>query len=140
RSTVGTATEIHDYLRLLWARVGQPFCPVCDRPLRRWTPQSAADAVLGTGHARGMIAFPLRVSDGLEPAQVVEMLRAQGFVRLVLDDRVVHIDELGDTAGELARVANAAVIVDRVATSAESRGRIVDAFETAFREGSGDAS
>src|SRR5687767_15910775 len=82
RSTVGTATEVYDYLRLLWARVGCAFCPRCCREMRPDTPQSVADALLelpdGT---RVHIAFPLQISDKLTDAVILENLRAAGFLR-----------------------------------------------------------
>jgi excinuclease ABC subunit A len=68
RSTVGTATEIYDHLRLLWARIGRSYCRVCGSPVRVDTPQSAADAVLASGAPRVQIAFPLPPGGG-EPAR-----------------------------------------------------------------------
>src|SRR5687768_11192176 len=81
RSTVGTATEIYDYLRLLWARVGHTFCPVCGRELRPDTVQSVTDVVrtlpVGT---RFSVAFPLKLSSEVTHDVVVENLQAQGFL------------------------------------------------------------
>src|SRR5881227_2750793 len=83
RSTVGTATEIYDYLRLLWARVGRTLCPLCGREMRPDTVQSVCDAVLALGTGmRFSVAFPLQLSDEVTHEVVVENLRAQGFVRL----------------------------------------------------------
>ncbi len=70
RSTVGTATEVWDYLRLLWARVGRPHCRVCGARVTRDTPQSAADAALATVTTRFQVAFPLPVSDQIGRAHV----------------------------------------------------------------------
>src|SRR5690606_31245450 len=82
RSTVGTATEVHDYLRLLWARAGRTFCPVCGRDVRPDTVQSATDAIRALPDGtRVMIAFPLPRSARLTHTLVVENLRALGFVR-----------------------------------------------------------
>ncbi|HEV3486162.1 MAG TPA: hypothetical protein VG106_12190, partial [Vicinamibacterales bacterium] len=83
RSTVGTATEVYDYLRLLWARIGRAFCPVCGRELRPDTVQSVTDAILSLpAGARFSVAFPLKMSERVTTDVVVENLRAQGFVRV----------------------------------------------------------
>src|ERR687887_1368740 len=94
RSTVGTSTEIYDYLRLLWARVGRTFCPLCGREMRPDTVQSVTDAVLSLPQgSRFSVAFPLKMSDEVTHEVVVDNLRAQGFVRVSLDGIVRHLDE-----------------------------------------------
>src|SRR3970282_1089195 len=99
RSTVGTATEIYDYLRLLWARIGRTICPACGRALKPDTPQSAAEKTLELpAGTRVQVAFPLRLSSKVTHAQVVEKLKAKGFVRVVADDEATHLDELPATA------------------------------------------
>jgi excinuclease ABC subunit A len=139
RSTVGTATEIYDYLRLLWARIGRTFCPICGRELRPSTVQSVTDALVelppGT---RFSISFPLKMSDRVTTDVVVENLRAQGFVRMSVDDRVLHLDDLLDGTHDLTRAREVLVVVDRQVASPDARGRIADAVGTAFREGDGD--
>src|SRR4051812_25933813 len=95
RSTVGTATEIYDYLRLLWARIGRTYCKVCGRELKPDTVQSVVDAVLEVDEGtRFSVAFPLRLSDAVTHQVVVDNLRAQGFVRVFADSRTLHLDEL----------------------------------------------
>src|SRR5215212_7005896 len=95
RSTVGTATEIYDYLRLLWARIGRTMCPVCGREMRPDTVQSVTDTVLGLAPGtRFYVTFPLQLSDEVTHEVVIENLRAQGFVRVSLDGVVKHLDEL----------------------------------------------
>src|SRR5256714_4819708 len=95
RSTVGTATEIYDYLRLLWARIGRTYCKVCGRELKPDTVQSVTDTLLALPKGtRFSVAFPLRLSDAVTHAVVVENLRAQGFVRVHADGRTLHLDEL----------------------------------------------
>ncbi|MHB1222725.1 MAG: excinuclease ABC subunit UvrA, partial [Gemmatimonadaceae bacterium] len=139
RSTVGTATEIYDYLRLLWARIGRTFCPVCGRELRPDTVESVTDRVLALpAGTRFMVAFPLRMSSMVRSAVVAENLRAQGFVRLAVNGRVAHLDELEAEGVQLTAASEILVIVDRLAADADARGRIVDAVATAFREGDGD--
>jgi excinuclease ABC subunit A len=140
RSTVGTATEIYDYMRLLWARVGHTMCPVCGREMKPDTVQSATDALLrlpdGT---RFSVTFPLRLSDQVTHEVVVENLRAQGFLRVVLDGVMKHLDELATEPVDVTFANELLVVVDRLATGSESSGRIADALGTAFREGYGDA-
>ena len=95
RSTVGTATEIYDYLRLLWARVGHTFCPLCGREMRPDTVQSVVDAVLALRPGiRFHVAFPLVLSPEVTHEVVVENLRAQGFVRVSVDGAITHLDDL----------------------------------------------
>jgi excinuclease ABC subunit A len=140
RSTVGTATEITDYLRLLWARVGHTRCPICGRRLKPDSPETAADAVLAlpTG-TRLHITFPFVRSAKLTHARILEHLRAKGFVRIVADGVVHHLDEITGTKPNLAKVKELLVVTDRLAASADTRSRLTDALETAFREGDGDA-
>jgi excinuclease ABC subunit A len=83
RSTVGTATEIYDYLRLLWARVGHTFCPLCGREMRPDTVQTVTDTVLAVpAGTRFYVTFPLAFSPEVTHEVLVENLRAQGFVRV----------------------------------------------------------
>ena len=139
RSTVGTATEIYDYLRLLWARIGRTLCPQCGRELRPDTPQGAADTVLAlpTGE-RLLVTFPLRLSDLVSHAVAVENLRAEGFVRVVADGMPYHVDDLRGGKPDLTACAEVLVVTDRLTVNAATRSRLTDAIETAFREGDGD--
>jgi excinuclease ABC subunit A len=139
RSTVGTATEVYDYLRLLWARVGRTVCPTCGRELRPDSAESASTQVLALGDGiRIHVAFPLRRSAKLKHAEIVDNLRAQGFVRVVADGVGLHLDELPPGAN-LAKPNELLVVTDRLAVSPDIRTRLTDALETAFREGDGDA-
>ncbi len=139
RSTVGTATEVYDYLRLLWARIGRTICPVCGRDLKPDTAESAADATLALpAGTRVLVAFPLKRSPKVTHGQIVENLRAKGFVRVVADGQTLHLDELLPRSN-LAKTAELLVIADRLVVSPEERSRFTDAFEVAFVEGDGDA-
>jgi excinuclease ABC subunit A len=139
RSTVGTATEIYDYLRLLWARVGRTYCPKCGRELRPDTVQSVTDQVLALPEGtRFSVAFPLRRSEKVTDEVLVESLRERGFVRVSADGVVAHIDELAGTKIRLAKAKELLVIVDRLSSSESSRSRLADAVGTSFREGDGD--
>jgi excinuclease ABC subunit A len=139
RSTVGTATEIYDYLRLLWARVGHTFCPLCGREMKPDTVQSVVDTVVvmpeGT---RFYVAFPLRFSDLVTHNVVVENLRAQGFLRVSVDGEVLHLDELPAKRIDLRRASEVLVVVDRLAVAPTIAGRLSDAVATAFRDGDGE--
>jgi excinuclease ABC subunit A len=139
RSTVGTATEIYDYLRLLWARVGHTFCPNCGREIKPDTVQSVTDTVLALpGGARFYVTFPLRLSSKVTHDVVIENLRAQGFLRVAIDGMVMHLDELAESKRDITRAKELLVVVDRLAVSPESSGRLSDAVGTAFAEGEGD--
>ena len=100
RSTVGTATETSDYLRLLYARIGEIFCSRCGQQVRRDSPQSTADRLgqLAAG-TRFMIAFPIRLGEGEEPAQLVASLKEEGFIRLIAGGRTVNLAEGLGTRG-----------------------------------------
>ncbi|HEV2017238.1 MAG TPA: excinuclease ABC subunit UvrA [Gemmatimonadaceae bacterium] len=139
RSTVGTATEIYDYLRLLWARVGHTFCPNCGREIKPDTVQSVTDKVLAIpAGTRFYVTFPLRLSNKVTHDVVIENLRAQGFLRVAIDGIVMHLDELADSKRDITRAKELLVVVDRLTASPESSGRLSDAVGTAFREGEGD--
>ena len=133
RSTVGTSTEIYDYLRLLWARIGRTFCPRCGRELRQ------TDAVLELpSGTRFYVAYPLKMSDEVTHDVVVDNLRAQGFVRVSVDGAVKHLDELATEPIDVTFAKELLVVVDRLAVSSDMRGRLADAVSTAFREGDGE--
>jgi excinuclease ABC subunit A len=144
RSTVGTATEVFDYLRLLWARVGRTYCPgrheePCGREIRPDTVQSATDAVLALPEGtRAMVCFPLPLSAKVTHALVVENLRALGFVRLLVDGRELHLDD-DDGSTDLTKASELLVVVDRIRVDPEETGRLADSVGTAFAEGEGEA-
>src|SRR5688572_21646717 len=122
RSTVGTATEVYDYLRLLWARVGRSYCRRCGAPVRRDTPQSAAEETVVRG-GRVQVTFPLPPVARLAHEAVVENLRALGFVRVLADGTPYHLEEI--PAGvDLTRAGELLVVVDRLAAGTESQGRM----------------
>jgi excinuclease ABC subunit A len=139
RSTVGTATEVYDYLRLLWARVGRSYCRSCGAAVRRDTPQSASDDVLAA--VRGapvQVAFPLPPVARLTHDAVVENLRALGFVRVLADGEPRRLDEL--PAGlDLTRAGELLVVVDRLVADERTAGRLAESITTAFQEGEGTA-
>jgi len=132
RSTVGTVTEIYDYLRLLYARAGTPHCPNCGRPVERQSPAQIADVILGwkTGTRIEVLAPLIRGRKG-EFKELFENARKQGFVRAIVDGELV---ELADPP-VLNRRQNhdVSVVVDRVVVRKEDRNRLADSVETALR-------
>src|SRR5688500_13427054 len=127
RSTVGTATEIYDYLRLLWARIGHTFCPVCGRELTPDTVDSVIQRLLEfTPGTRLMGTFPLRASKRVTHAVIEENLRAQGFLRVVIDGHALHLDDLGTRKVDLSTVPELLVVVDRLTSDESQRGRIAE--------------
>src|SRR5512147_2757353 len=138
RSTVGTATEIYDYLRLLWARVGRQQCRVCGGPVRKDTPQSASDDTLAATGSRLQVAFPLPASARQNHAAIVENLQALGFIRVLADGTPLHLEELPPGI-DLADTTELLVIVDRLSGGPESCDRLTEALASAFAEGEGIA-
>src|SRR5438034_5950775 len=143
RSTVGTATEINDFLRLLWARAGTQACLQCGQDVKRDTVQEVVDAVCAAwGVPRAahpvVVSFPLPASAHRPDVEVAAQLRAAGFVRAQIDGETVRLDEAG--AEQRVRTgADVLVLVDRIAPTLENRGRLADAIATAFSEGEGVA-
>ena len=136
RSTVGTATELNDYLRLFWARVGHVFCPGCGREIRAHSVGRAADDVLAMPvGTRFMVCFALQVSAKLGLDEQVDAVREMGFVRLLADGRPVDITEAGEP--EDFRNADVEVVVDRLIVGPDARQRVEEAVETCYRLGRG---
>jgi excinuclease ABC subunit A len=137
RSTVGTVTEIYDYLRLLFARVGRPFCPECGRPIERQTVQQIVDAVLGIEPGkRIMILAPVIRDRKGEHLQIFDDLRRAGFVRVRVDSYVRDLSEEFNLDKNKKHTIEA--VVDRLITGDSSnRVRIADSVETALKLGSG---
>jgi excinuclease ABC subunit A len=145
RSTVGTATEVHDYLRLLWSRVGHTHCPECDRRVRPDTVSSAVDRVLelpkGT---RIHVTFPLPRSGRVTHALVVSNLRAMGFVRVLADGEAVDLsgpeaEDPAELGTDLTAAHEILVVVDRIKVDPETSDRLADSLGACFVEGDGEA-
>ncbi|MDP6495153.1 MAG: excinuclease ABC subunit UvrA, partial [Dehalococcoidia bacterium] len=139
RSTVGTITEIYDYLRLLFARVGRPHCPRCGREIVRQTVQQIVDAVLTIPPDTWiMILAPLVKDRKGEHQSVLEDLRKMGFVRVRVDGRIHDLSEEFTLNKNKRHIIEA--VVDRLATGEkENAGRIADSVETALKLGAGVA-
>jgi excinuclease ABC subunit A len=138
RSTVGTITEVFDYMRVLWARVGVQHCHLCGRAVSAMTSQQIVDEIraLDEGVAATLLA-PLVVNRKGEHRDVIERCRERGFVRLVVDGRPVRIDE-DEVALDKKRKHTIAIAVDRFVTGRADATRLADSIETALREAAGE--
>jgi excinuclease ABC subunit A len=138
RSTVGTVTEIHDYLRLLYARIGEPHCPEHDVVLAAQSIAQMVDHVLQMPEdTKLMILAPVVNDRKGEQSSLIDELRAQGFVRVRLDGKVHDIDALPALKKNTKHTID--VVVDRVKVREELRQRLAESFETALRHGDGRA-
>jgi excinuclease ABC subunit A len=131
RSTVGTITEVYDYLRLLYARIGVPHCPVCGDVIARQTPQQIVDQVLElpAGTRFQVLAPVIRERKG-EYADLFRQLQTQGYSRVRVDGVVVGLDEVPTL--KKAEKHTIEVVVDRLTVKPESRRRLTDSVETAL--------
>ncbi len=140
RSTVGTSTEIYDYLRLLYARVGRTISPVSGEEVRKDSPQSVVDHIFRTAEkgARFYVLFPIPHQEGHSLEDELKLLLEKGFFRLLGPEEQL-LDITPDTLPADLDRAQWAVLVDRLAVtdSEELRSRMSDSLETAFREGNG---
>jgi excinuclease ABC subunit A len=138
RSTVGTVTEIHDYLRLLYARAGEPHCPDHGISLSAQSVSQMVDHVLQLPEdTRLMILAPLVVGRKGENLELIEDLRAQGFVRLRVDGEVCDIDSVPKLAK--TRKHTIEIVVDRLKIRPDAKQRLAESFETALRHADGRA-
>ena len=131
RSTVGTITEVYDYLRLLYARVGRPHCPVCGRPIARQAPQQIVDRVLELEEgARFQVLAPVIRGRKGEYTELLRELQLKGYTRARIDGTVVRLDDLPSLRKSEQHTIE--VVVDRLAVKPESRRRLTDSVETAL--------
>jgi excinuclease ABC subunit A len=136
RSTVGTVTEVYDYLRLLYARVGQPHCPKCGRPISRQSREQIVEQVMGLGAgARVQILGPIVRGRKGEYRQLFEDLRRQGFARVRVDGIVYDLSE--EIPLDKNKKHNIEVVVDRLVVNADISSRLADSIETALKLGQG---
>ena len=138
RSTVGTMTEINDYLKLLWPRVARAFCPNCAREIHPETAQSIARQILRDCVGKNvLVTFWVAVPAKTAPRAFFDFLQQQGYLRIWIDDQVVRVD----TDPKIKRLgARVQVIQDRIAITEENRPRLVEAIETALRFGKGQVN
>src|SRR5881628_449502 len=157
-STVGTATEIYDFLRLLWARTGTQHCVKCGSVVKVDTVQEVVDELIADGglpiadspgerpnqstirnpQSEIAVTFPLPASAHRPDVEVAAQLRAAGFVRAQVDGETVRLDD-ADAEQRVRAGKDVLVLVDRIEPTEENRGRLADAVATAFSEGEGVA-
>ncbi|MEM9825527.1 MAG: excinuclease ABC subunit UvrA [Planctomycetota bacterium] len=136
RSTVGTVTEVYDYLRILMARLGQPHCPDCAIPVGTQTPDQIVDKVLAikTG-TRALLMAPLEVTPGPSSADTWKSLQSMGYTRVRIDGKTLELDAA--PALDARKVQHVQVVVDRVTIQEDERSRISDSVEQALSLGVG---
>jgi excinuclease ABC subunit A len=136
RSTVGTVTEIYDYLRLLFARIGHPHCPQCGRPITQQTVEQMVDRImeLGEGTRLQILAPVVRGRKG-EYRKVLEEIRKDGFVRVRIDGELRDVSE--DIELDRYKTHTIEIVVDRIVIRPDIEGRLADSLETALRRGGG---
>jgi len=138
RSTVGTMTEVQDYLKLLFAKVGLPWCRRCERPIERDSPESVATALLATYSGQtAFVTFSVELPRGLEWTEVRAGLLSGGFVRAWGPEGPVRLE---DCASSPVTDGVLAVVQDRIVLRQTNRGRLVESLEHAFRQGRGKAA
>src|SRR3954452_5705393 len=130
RSTVGTVTEIYDYLRLLWARIGQPHCHICGKPIAGQSAEQIIDQVMELAEGtRFMVLAPVVRGRKGEYGKLFADLRAEGFARVVVDGELVSLED--PPALDKKYKHDISVVVDRLVMRAEVRKRLADSIETA---------
>src|SRR5437868_14077066 len=135
RSTVGTMTEINDYLKLLWPRIARAFCPNCGRKIRPETAKSIADQVMhGLSGETILITFWVAVPPKTETRAFFDFLQQQGYLRVWIDGAIVRVDS---EQKKLRLGARVQVIQDRITVNQENRARLTEAIETALGFGKG---
>jgi excinuclease ABC subunit A len=136
RSTVGTITEIYDYLRVLFARVGQPHCLGCGEKIQAMTIQQMVDSVLDLPEGtRILILAPLEHHNRDQPKRLFSRLRREGFVRVRVDGTVFNLDEQIQLSSDVT--SRIEVVVDRLVVRADAMRRATDSMELALRTGEG---
>ena len=131
RSTVGTITEIYDYMRLLWARIGRAHCPVCGEPITRQTPQQIVDQLLELPErTRFMVLAPVVKGRKGEFQDLFQQLSQQGYARAVVDGETVQLEDAPKLKKQYKHTID--VVVDRLTAKPDARQRLTDSVETAL--------
>lgn len=139
RSTVGTVTEINDYLRLLWARVGQPICPNDGTPITSQTVEQMVNRVLDLPErSKVQIISPIVRAKKGQHKKVFEKIKREGFVRVRVDDETMDVEEVPEL--DKNKVHTIDIVVDRVVVKDGIRSRLFDSFEAALRLSKGYAT
>jgi excinuclease ABC subunit A len=138
RSTVGTATEIYDYLRLLFAKIGRTFCSGCGQEVRAHSPAGIAEHLIQQyAGERALILFPVLIGQDQNPATLIQENLKKGFIRLKIGQEIIDLSQ-----GSVPRLEGKGPcygVADRLTIKQDVRGRLVDSLESAYREGNGIA-
>ena len=143
RSTVGTSTEIYDYLKLLYARIGESVSPVSGQKVEKHDVSDVVDYIMGLPlGTQVMILSPLSIHKGRSLKEALEILAQQGFSRIEEDGKVKKINEILDTGNVLCSNCNYSVLVDRIIVDPDEDfpARLADSAQTAFYEGKGECT
>jgi excinuclease ABC subunit A len=141
RSTVGTSTEIYEYLRLLYARVGKTYSPVSGNLVKKQTTEDVVQCMLSYSPGTPMLLLaPLNLLEGRTLAQQLDVEMKQGFTRVSLGGEIIHIDSFLEQGIQLKPNERLYLVIDRIKADAEKStiSRLVDSAETAFYEGNGE--
>ncbi len=131
RSTVGTVTEIYDYLRLLFARVGVPYCPIHNEPIISFSPSNMTDIVLSYPEGTKIqLLSPVVHKEKGTHKDILDKIRSNGFVRLRVDGSFITIDEVKEL--DKNKKHDIDIVIDRIVVKAENRSRIYESIETAL--------
>ncbi len=132
RSIVATTTEIYDYLRILFARIGKPHCPYCEQPILKQSAEDMTDQIMSyPERTRVYVLSPLIRGKKGEHRDVIEYIQKEGFVRVRIDEEIYLIDEIPKLAKTKAHTIEA--VVDRLALSQDNQSRLQDSIETGLR-------
>lgn len=138
RSTVGTVTEIHDYLRLLFARAGIPHCPICERAINRQSASEIVDQLLQRyPDAKAMLLAPVVRGRKGEYRKLFDDLKKEGFARVRVDGQVQTLDEAANSSLERYEKHDIDVVIDRLVLREEDRTRVAESVELALQKGDG---
>jgi len=140
RSTVGTSTEIYDYLKLLFARLGKTYSPVSGKIVQRHTVSNVTDSILALPDGTKLLLLaPVHVEKGRKIAEVLRLLLQQGFSRILYKNEILKLNEIN--VSSLSEKEEVCIVIDRLVVrhnDEELAGRIADSVQTAFYEGQGD--
>lgn len=137
RSTVGTVTEIYDYLRLIYARIGIPHCPICGREISSQSVDTIVEKINSEKDGtRVIIMAPVVRGRKGEHKNVISRIRRDGYMRVRIDGRMMRLDE-DDINLEKQKKHNIEIVIDRIVVKDSSRSRMAEAVELAIREGEG---
>ncbi len=141
RSTVGTATEINDYLRLLFARIGKTYCTKCGEIVQNDTVFQITDHVLSLPeNTKFLVTFPLAISNKISSDMQVSALRERGIIRILADNTIIDISSTSSNDFDIRKYKLVAGVVDRLVVGKKIKSRLTDSLETAYRLGPGHLS